>query len=108
MKTTNIEKRIEVANSRTAGMAKRKGRQILLRPNWNTIRNEMMMLGLMNKFLKNHDLAKKLIATAPHTLEEGNSHGDVYWGKNIKPGIGENMLGKMLMTIRNLLIEGTL
>lgn len=55
----------------------------------------------MSKFLQNPDLRDALIATGDAVLEEGNSWGDIYWGK--VNGRGTNMLGQILMDIREKL-----
>ena len=44
------------------------------------------------------DLKEKLLSTGDRYLVEGNSWGDVYWG--VCGGKGINMLGKLLMQIR--------
>lgn len=49
------------------------------------------------KFNKHADLKEKLLATGDAELIEGNSWGDKFWG--VCNG-GENMLGKILMQIR--------
>lgn len=50
-----------------------------------------------NKVL-NEDLKQKLIDTNDEYLEEGNSWNDIYWG--VCKGRGKNMLGKILMKVR--------
>lgn len=88
------------------GKAKRIGRKAPLCWNWDAIKVEVMKTGLLEKF-KNPELAEKLIATGERVLIEGNYWHDNFWGKctcdkckNIK---AQNMLGKLLMEIRNQL-----
>ena len=63
---------------------------------------KVMMKGLEAKF-KNRVLARKLIATYPALLQEGNLWGDTFWGVNLYSGKGKNQLGKLLMLLRDQL-----
>ena len=53
------------------------------------------------KFTQNPDLAKRLLDTGDEILEEGNTWHDTYWGVDLKTGEGKNMLGSILMRVRN-------
>ncbi len=101
MKNTDIEYRRKVLNASTPGSAKRMGRGVQLRPDWDTIKVEVMRNALWLKF-KDPVLKQKLVDTAPHTLIEGNDWGDKYWG--VCNGEGLNMLGQLLMELRDDLI----
>ena len=98
MKTLKIDERLAIAAAETPGQAKRMGRSVTLRSDWEKIKSYYMELGLRLKF-QNPDLAAKLIATGDEELIEGNDWGDRIWG--VCNGEGENRLGKLLMTIRN-------
>ena len=50
------------------------------------------------KFDQHPDLAQKLLETGDEELVEGNTWGDRYWG--VCGGKGKNMLGKILMRVR--------
>lgn len=78
--------------------AKRLGRQIPLREDWEDIKDIMMYRICWTKFNENSDLWTKLYDTEDAELIEGNTWGDVYWG--VCGGVGKNMLGKILMEIR--------
>lgn len=96
---TEIEAdREKVALARTPGEAKRVGRTLHLRPNWDTHWRKRVMRELLRQ--KFHDclLARKLEETEDFELVEGNYWGDTYWG--VCNGVGKNMLGKLLMEIR--------
>jgi ribA/ribD-fused uncharacterized protein len=82
----------------TAGQAKRLGRQVELRPDWEDVKIHMMEYLLRQKFAARSELAAKLLATGDEELVEGNSWGDTYWG--VCRGQGQNRLGKLLMQIR--------
>ena len=86
-----------------AGKAKRFGRRVPLRPDWNDIRLDIMKQVVLDKFTRNKNLGTKLVATGDAELIEGNYWHDTFWGVDDKTGIGENHLGKILMEVRNLL-----
>ena len=50
------------------------------------------------KFTQNPELAEKLLATGEQELVEGNNWNDTFWG--MCRGKGKNMLGNILMKIR--------
>lgn len=94
----------EVLASDSVGDAKRYGRTIDIRYDWDQAKFYKMYDIVYAKFTQNEDLARKLLDTGNQKIEEGNRRGDTYWG--ISPegsGIGENNLGKILMSVRNLL-----
>ena len=97
MKSLSLEERKKIADCATPGRAKRKGRKIKIRPGWNKSRVDIM-LGLLEKKFRDPVLKKQLLDTGDDELIEGNSWGDVYWG--VCKGKGENMLGKLLMALR--------
>ena len=78
--------------------AKRLGRSVELRTDWEAVKYDVMYQICMAKFLQNQDLAQKLIKTGNAELVEGNTWGDTVWG--VCDGVGENNLGKILMRIR--------
>lgn len=69
-----------------------------VRPDWITLRDEIMQYIVTEKFEQNSQLAHKLVATGDVTLKE-HSHRDAYWGDGGN-GEGENRLGKILMLVR--------
>lgn len=78
--------------------AKRLGRRVQLRDDWEDVKNDIMYEICKAKFSQNIELKKKLLATGDKHLEEGNTWGDKIWGT--VNGVGENRLGKILMKIR--------
>ena len=70
-------------------------------PAWDEQKVNVMREIVHAKFIQNEDLRNRLLATGDAHLEEGNRHGDTFWGT--VDGIGENMLGKILMEIRKQL-----
>jgi ribA/ribD-fused uncharacterized protein len=79
------------------GVAKRRGRAIELRPDWETVKIPIMRALLGLKFA-DEGLRALLRATAPAELVEGNTWGDRFWG--VCNGQGENHLGRLLMEVR--------
>ncbi|MCR5541099.1 MAG: NADAR family protein [Ruminococcus sp.] len=78
--------------------AKKAGRKISLRSDWEDVKTELMYEICKAKFTQNNDLAEKLLATGDEELVEGNNWNDKIWGK--VNGEGENRLGVILMRIR--------
>ena len=85
--------------------AKRKGRHVVLRPDWEDVKYDIMYEIVLAKFSQNDTLKRKLLETHHQYLEEGNTWGDKVWGT--VHGLGENHLGKILMGVRNVLRDQT-
>lgn len=100
-KTLNKDQRV-VFEKCFPGKAKREGRKLSIRPDWEEVKFSIMEDLLRQKFSQ-PELQQKLIATHPQELIEGNNWGDVIWG--VCNGVGENNLGKLLMKIRGDLID---
>ena len=81
-------------------IAKRLGRKVKLRPDWEIIKINIMKEIVEAKFTQNEDLKELLLETGDSILIEGNTWNDVFWGINIKTGNGSNNLGKILMQVR--------
>lgn len=81
------------------GTAKRLGRRVVLRPDWEDVKLGIMEELVRAKFEQNPELKEKLIATYPQRLVEGNNWNDTFWG--VCRGRGNNALGLILMAIRN-------
>ena len=83
------------------GTAKREGRTVVLRPDWEQVKYSIMWEIVQAKFDQNKDIAGKLMSTGFVHLEEGNNHRDNIWGV-CPPGSnnGLNYLGKILMEVR--------
>ena len=78
--------------------AKRKGRKVPLRSDWESVKFNIMYDICRAKFTQHPDLKEKLLATGDEPLEEGNTWGDRIWGT--VNGKGQNHLGKILMRLR--------
>ena len=108
MKTLDNDERCQIANCLTPGQAKRMGRRVALRSDWEKVKEDVMFEGLCLKF-SDEQLADWLLETGDEYLEEGTTWHDNEWGncscskcKNI---VGKNKLGKLLMRVRELVKE---
>jgi len=102
-KTLDENQRETIRLSPTPGKAKRLGRKVTLRDNWDGLKTTVIMELTYRKF-KDPVLCQLLIDTGDATLVEGNTWHDNYWGNctcikcQHKPG--ENMLGHVIMGVR--------
>lgn len=98
-KTTKHDERMWILRSATPGIAKHRGRRVTLRPYWEETKVAVMRGLLEQKFGdKNPELQRRLLATMPAELIEGNTWRDTFWG--VCGGVGHNWLGRLLMEIR--------
>lgn len=96
-KTLNMTKRKEIAALPSPGHAKRAGRSVELRPDWEEIKIDVMLECVRKKF-QIPELREALDNTGSELLVEGNWWKDTFWG--ICEGRGQNNLGKILMKVR--------
>lgn len=79
--------------------AKRLGRRVKLRSDWEQIKDDIMFDVVYYKFSQNKELAEQLIGTGDQELVEGNDWNDRYWG--VCRGVGKNKLGQILQRVRS-------
>ena len=99
-KTYSKEERIEFTTLEPRD-AKRRGRRVRLRRDWEQVKDRIMEEIVRAKFSQNEELKEQLLATGDAQLVEGNRWNDRYWGVDIQSGVGENHLGKTLMKVRS-------
>ena len=87
----------------SGGQAKRLGRRVELRSDWEDVKIDIMRQVLKSKFTQNPELKAKLIATGDTELIEGNNWNDRFCG--VSRGKGQNHLGKLLMEVRAELVN---
>lgn len=87
----------------TPAEAKRLGTRVALRPDWESVKLEVMASLVRAKF-SDPELRARLLATAPRALVEGNWWHDNFWGVCHCPscgGSGLNHLGRILTEVRD-------
>jgi len=101
-KTLNRAKRIEFSHL-SPFESKRRGKQLMLRDDWDKVKIEIMAEILFAKFDQNPHLKQQLLTTGDVLLIEGNSWKDTFWGHSpVGSNIGSNHLGRLLMELRTL------
>jgi ribA/ribD-fused uncharacterized protein len=117
-----------ILNASTSGDAKRLGRDVRVREDWESVKRDVMLACLRAKFRPRSGLAAQLVlGTGNRMLVEGNTWGDRVWGATwsgwtpekglfqregmkvwarerdqgmIRALTGENWLGRLLMLVR--------
>ena len=92
-----------VALAPTAAEAAKRGRDtfILLRSDWDQVKDDVMLKALRAKFTQHNDLKKLLLDTGDSRLVEYTKN-DSYWAE--WEGAGLNKLGTLLMKVRSELL----
>lgn len=93
--------RIAATPADTKSLVKKMKRQPSpnLNANFERVKNAVMRRALLEKFKVHADLGRLLVSTGEATLVE-NSRTDSYWGCG-RDGRGRNVLGRMLMKVRD-------
>jgi ribA/ribD-fused uncharacterized protein len=103
-KTWDASERIWVAEAPTPGIAKRRGRQVTLREDWESEKIKVMYEICQIKF-QIPTLRALLESTEDKVLVEGNYWHDQFWGNCMcdthQDIEGRNYLGKILMHIHS-------
>ena len=97
-----------VLNCSTPGRAKRQGRKVTLRGDWDEVKLNVMAKLVRWKFQQNPVLGGRLLATGNALLIEGNTWHDNFWGSctcSRCKNRGKNHLGQILMAVRAQLRE---
>ena len=92
-----IDCRELISKIKNPGEAKRFGRTLKIRKDWDDVKLDVMLWGVREKF-KKEELKEMLLSTRDQELVESNWWNDKYWG--VCKGVGENNLGKILMQVR--------
>jgi ribA/ribD-fused uncharacterized protein len=75
-----------------------------MRPDWDAVKDEVMLRAVRAKFAAHADLRTLLLATGDQDIAE-TAPTDYYWGVG-RDGTGENRLGKIMERIRSELRAG--
>lgn len=84
----------------SAVQAKRLGRVIEMRSDWDDVKVAVMSNLLQQKFTQPW-FREKLLETGTMEIVEGNGWRDMFWGVCIRTGKGKNTLGRLIMSIRD-------
>ena len=115
-KTAQLREIREIWETGNPGDAKRLGRQVTRRDDWEQVK-KLYMHQIVLAYFQQHEVERAvLLRSAPRLLIEGNGWGDDYWGavpimrckqRNAKHWTadlaGHNYLGRILMSVRDLL-----
>ncbi len=78
-----------------------RSRQHPLRPDWEQVKDQIMLQGVLKKFETHANIRAILLGTGDEEIIE-NAPKDYYWGCGAD-GSGQNKLGKTLMRVRDIL-----
>ena len=105
MKCANLFHMMQFTGSISPFAAKRLGRRVQIRPDWEDIKFDVMRKIVEAKFIQNPQLMDKLVETYPAILIEANTWHDNTWGnctcEKCADICGKNWLGSILMSIRD-------
>ncbi len=93
-KTHDSTEREQIRMAKTPAQAKRLGRAVRLRSDWEGVKEDVMLKALRAKFTQNPRAARVLLFTGQARLHE-DSPRDLYWGVK-----GRDRLGKLLEIVR--------
>ncbi len=77
-----------------------------LRPDWEEVKDDIMRKAVLRKFETHADIREILLSTGKAEIVE-NSPIDFYWGCG-SDGSGKNMLGIILMEVREIISQSIL
>jgi len=99
---TDHEEELRNASSPMAVAEMGRDRKRPLREDWEKVKDDVMRKAVMRKFETHKDIREILLSTGDEEIIE-NTKGDYYWGCG-SDGSGKNMLGKILMEVREKLL----
>ena len=104
-KTVDPARRELIRNSSHAGEAAALGRsrETILRTDWDALKVDLMCSAVLQKF-KTHEGARRVLLSTGSALLIEDSPVDWFWGCG-EDGKGQNMLGLVLMQVRQALRE---
>ena len=98
---------VDIFSSLSGPEAKKAGRKIRMRDDWDKVKVGVMREVLHAKFGNNPEMKRMLLATCGYELIEENTWHDNLWGdcvcERCKGKPGQNLLGKLLMEVRSQL-----
>lgn len=100
---TAYEEEVRLAKTPMDAARKGRDRKRPLRDDWELVKDDLMKEAVLKKFSTHPDIRALLISTGNQEIIEATTD-DYYWGCGLS-GTGKNMLGKILMEVRELLKE---
>lgn len=104
LKSPHPEENLKLFSTLPPGEAKKLGRSLPLRKDWEAVKYIIMRMACRMKFEQNPILKQKLLETGTAELIEGNTWHDNCWGnctcEKCKDIEGKNLLGNILMELR--------
>ncbi len=98
-KALNPVDKARIMLAESPAKARRLGRQVKMRSDWDDVKDQIMYKGVKAKFTQNPEARAYLLATGDRYLVEDASFSP-YWGSG-HDGMGKNKMGKLLMQIRD-------
>ena len=98
---TKYEDKVREARSPKEAATLGRRRDFPLRQDWEAVKDDVMRRAVLKKFQTHDDIREILLNTGDEHIVE-NAPGDYYWGCG-KDGTGKNMLGIILMEVREQL-----
>jgi ribA/ribD-fused uncharacterized protein len=95
---TEFEEKVRLAPTPKEAAELGRNRKFPLRKDWETVKDDVMRDALRAKFTQHEDLRRILLGTKDATLVEHTAN-DNYWADG-GDGSGQNMLGRLLMELR--------
>ncbi len=95
------EEQVRMSSTPMEAANKGRDRNRPLRKDWEEVKDDIMRIAVLEKFKVNDDAKKILLSTGEEEIIEKTTD-DYYWGSG-KDGTGKNMLGKILMEVREIL-----
>jgi hypothetical protein len=100
---TEYEEQIRLASNPMQAANMGRDRNKPLRKDWEGVKDDVMRRAVLEKFKANKDIQQILILTGEDEIVEKTTN-DYYWGCGSNES-GRNMLGKILMETREILLR---
>ncbi len=98
---TAYEETIRRAETPKKAASLGRSRRFPLRSDWEDVKDEVMRRAVLQKFQTHADIRETLLSTGDEEIVEASPY-DYYWGAG-QDDSGKNMLGIILMEIREIL-----
>lgn len=98
---TKYEEIIRLLDSPMKAAEMGRNKSMPLRRDWEQVKDDVMRRAVLAKFSQNNEIKHVLLSTKKEIIVE-KTYNDYYWGCG-KDGSGKNMLGIILMEVRNIL-----